>query len=148
MATISTVKMPYYVIPKPEQTRREQTITTRFSPTELSADVTAGDVIALADISKTAQIITAGVRVLGVVGEANCFIQAQISENSTVYVLTNPLLVSATDAGSMVMASAPPPVSTRYVKTWGLKVGGGNFDNAATSIVECTIRIDDYAEAG
>lgn len=145
MATISTVKMAYYTIPK-AGIAGEKTITARFSPTELSADVTAGDVIALADLPKTAQILAAGVRVIGAVGEANGFVQAQIIENSTAYTLTNPLATSY--SGSAAMVSAPPPVSTSYVKTWGLLVGGGNFDNAATGILEATIRIDDYAEAG
>lgn len=146
MATISTVKMPYYTVPKPEQKREELTITTRFSPTELAADVTAGDFIALVDLPKSAQIITCGVRVIGVVGEANNFLQAQILENSTAYLLTNPL--SGQLSGAIGMVAAPPPVDARYVKTFGIIVGGGNFDNAATGILEATVRIDSYREAG
>lgn len=146
MANITTVELQYYTIPKPNLTRREQTITTRFSPTELSADVTNNDVIVLATLGKHAQVITAGVRVIGAIGEANSFVQAQIIENSTAYTLTNPL--AATYSGSAVMVSAPPPVDSAYAKTWGIKVGGAAIDNAATGICEATIRIDDYVEAG
>lgn len=146
MAQITTVKLASNTFPKKELSQPFPTITTRFSPTELSADVSSGDAIVLADLPKRARVIGAGVRVIGAVGEANCFLQAQINENSTTYKITDPL--SATYSGSAAMVSAPPPVNDDYIKSWELLIAGGNFDNSATGILEATIRYEEYVEAG
>lgn len=145
MAQISTVALPAYTIPKPVVHGAPRTITTRFSPTELSANVTSGDNILLATLGKLDQVVGGSVRIIGIAGASLCFVQARITENSVSYNITNP--VSATVSGSIGFI-APAPVDSRYVKTWELVVGGGSIDSTATGIVECTIHLDNYQEAG
>lgn len=147
MAQITTVKLPSYNTPKLERVvGARQTITTRFSPTELSASVTSGDSIVLATIPKYARVTGAGLRVVGSVSAAEGWMQGRILENSTAYVITNPVGGTSSNSGSMV--AAPPPVDKSYAKDWEIFVAGNSVLNTATGIIEATLVMDYYAEAG
>lgn len=146
MAQITTVALRQNTILKPGLSSPAYTITTRFSPTELAANVTSGDTILLATLPKDTRILDAGVRVLDAVGLANGFITARIQENSVNYTITNP--VSTTYSGSAAIVSAPPPVDGRYVKSWELVIGGNSIDSTATGIIECTVHVNRYGESG
>lgn len=146
MAQITTVALPQYTIPKTKPSRQARSITTRFSPTELAANVTSGDTILLATLSKDARVIASGVRMVGVSGLSLAFVNLQVNENSTIFTLTNPL--SATTAGNVGQNSAPPTCVTTYTKALELLVGGNSIDSTATGIIEVSVHYDYYAEAG
>lgn len=147
MAQISTIALnPTRDIPKSDFDKQGKSITTRFSPTELTANVTSGDNLLIATLPKYARIIEAGVRFLGTSGLSLSFVTLQSNENSTVTLLTNPL--SSTTAGSVPMRVAPPSVDLTYVKTLELLVGGNSIDNTATGIIECYVHYDQFKEAG
>lgn len=147
MAQITTVALdPTRDIPKTTTRRQARSLTTRFSPTELAANVTSGDNILLATLPKDCRVIEAGVRMLGTSGLSLSFVTLQHNENSTIVLLCNPL--SATTAGSIGMRTAPPSNTTTYVKTLELLVGGNSIDSTATGIIECFVHYDFYKEAG
>lgn len=145
MATITTLRVARSNQPHPDINRPARSFRMKFSPTELATDVSSGDYVALGELPKDANVITASLRLTGVASENGGWLQLALNENSTISNLTQPM--SSTYSGQGAFIASPATVTT-YVKTLQLYVGGGNLDTAATGIVEVNCFYDVYKDAG